>query len=189
MERTTVDSKRFDGLARTVADRGAERTRDSDQFEALTRLVATKGSRRVALAGLLGAVLLGHGAQPTAAQCRAKEGKEKRQCRRRQRRNTPRGGASPTCGLAGQLCGDLLGVECCGPFKCTTTLGVISNCVLPCTSDEQCRKQFPNNQVACRADLLTCPFISGGKCCATQDCLFDSDCASPFTCQGGTCKR
>jgi hypothetical protein len=162
---------------------------DRERFDTLTRLVATKGSRRLALAGLLAMVLHGVDLHLTAAQCRSKEGKEKRQCRRRERRDTPRGGASPTCGLAGQICGDLFGVECCGPLKCTTSLSVISSCVLPCTSDQQCRKQFIYNQVSCKADAFYCPFIRGGKCCVGQDCLFDSDCESPFTCQSGACKR
>jgi hypothetical protein len=135
---------------------------------------------------LVGAALLLTRQQTSEARCRGKEGRNKRQCRRRRREGNPRGG---TCGLAGQLCGDLLGVECCGPLKCTTTLGVVSNCVLPCTSDEQCEKQFIYNQVSCKADVLTCPFIAGGKCCVAQSCLSDGDCKSGFTCQGGDCKR
>ena len=66
---------------------------------------------------------------------------------------------------------------------------MVSNCVLPCTSDDQCQKQFVYNIVGCKADALTCSFISGGNCCMTQSCLIDADCASPFTCQGFACKR
>jgi hypothetical protein len=87
------------------------------------------------------------------------------------------------------VCGDVIGVECCEPFTCTTSIGVIGNCVLPCTSDEQCRKQFVYNQVSCKADLVSCPFIKGGKCCVAQGCLFDADCESPFRCVGGLCYR
>jgi hypothetical protein len=104
---------------------------DREQFDTLTRLVAAKGSRRVALGGLLGAVILGQGPQLTATQCRSKEDKNKRQWPRRHRRDAPRGGDSPTCGLGGQLSGDLLGVECCGPLTCTTSISVVSSCVLP----------------------------------------------------------
>jgi hypothetical protein len=46
---------------------------------------------------------------------------------------------------------------------------VVSNCVFPCTSDEQCQKQFIYNTVVRKADALTCPFISGGKCCVAVD--------------------
>jgi hypothetical protein len=68
---------------------------DRAPVETLTRLVAAKGSRRVALTGLLATVLLGMDPQPTAAQCRSKEGQNKRQCRRRHRENTAPGGDDP----------------------------------------------------------------------------------------------
>ncbi len=160
---------------------------DRDRFDALSRLAATSGSRRAVLAGALGLALLHQHAVDIEAGCRGKNGKALRRCRRRQRAVDAPG--SGRCGLAGELCGDLLGVECCGPLKCTTTLGVVSNCVLPCTTDDQCRKQFIYNQVSCKADALTCPFIAGGKCCVAQSCLFDGDCQSGYTCQGGVCKR
>jgi hypothetical protein len=108
MEGTSLDPQRFYGLARTVADREEERARDREQFETLTRLVAKKGTRRLALAGLAG-VLLGQRPRPTEAQCRAKEGKEKRQCRRRHRDgNAPGAGGGVTCTgvcLFGSSCG------------------------------------------------------------------------------------
>ncbi len=73
---------------------------EGEHCETLTRLVAAKGSRWVALAGLMAAVLQGQAPQPTEAQCRAKEGKNKRQCRRRHRDANAPGGPSVTCGLA-----------------------------------------------------------------------------------------
>ncbi len=55
---------------------------DRKRFDTLTRVVAARGSRRVALTGLLGAVLFGQEPQSIEARCRGKKGKHKRQCRR-----------------------------------------------------------------------------------------------------------
>jgi hypothetical protein len=183
---------------------------DRDAFDGLTRLLAARPSRRSALAAVLGAALL-PAADPLLAARGKKKGRGKRRpghvqvCHSGETLRVPRyavkaitrdGGSvgacsdgGGQCALAGQFCGDILGVECCGPFKCTTTASVISNCVLPCTSDAQCHDQFIYNQVSCKADFLTCPFIAGGKCCVAQGCLFDGDCTSPYTCQDGACKR
>ncbi|MFN8590107.1 MAG: hypothetical protein U0031_01515 [Thermomicrobiales bacterium] len=160
---------------------------EQKRFDALSRLVGAKSSRRGAFAGFVGAALLAQPAPEADAQCRGKKGKNKRQCRRRHHEGQPPG-ASGTCGRAGDLCGDLLGVECCGPFKCTTTLAVVSNCVLPCEKDEECRKQFIYNQVACQEDALYCPFIKGGKCCQPKTCSRDDDCNSGYFCRHGYCK-
>ena len=48
---------------------------ERERFDILTRLVAAKASRRVALGGLPAMLLQSVGLQPTAAQCRSKEGK------------------------------------------------------------------------------------------------------------------
>jgi hypothetical protein len=170
MERTTVDSKRFDGLARTVADRGAERDRDWDQFEALTRLVARKGSRRVALAGLPGVVLFGQRAHSTDAQCRSKEGKDKRQCRRKDReKNAPGSSSGGTCGqdkLFG-LCTVFDAVPCCNSMECVGTLApFVTGCQYLCDTDGDCTRKFPHKALACRDDALVCPLV--GKCCVPR---------------------
>jgi hypothetical protein len=198
MERTTVDSKRFDGLARTVADRGAERTRDRDQFEALTRLVATKGSRRVALAGLLGVVLQGVGPQLTAAQCRGKEGKNKRQCRRQEREDedkekAPKGG---TCLGLNQLCSIFGGAPCCdygqsekwNRTRCTSGTGFLTTCQARCRSDADCQTLVHSPDVYCANDPLS-DFGCAGRnfdpavhCCARKTCVNLQDCQG-----GGTC--
>jgi hypothetical protein len=168
MEGKSVDADRFDGLARTVAERGEERARDSDQFEALTRLVAAKGSRRVALAGLLGAVLHGVGLQSTAAQCRSKEGKEKRQCRRRQRQNNAPGGLFACQDKLFGLCfhTDFGGPGCCDKdLVCQFTVtGFVTACQLFCNTDADCRRKFPTSKLVCRRDIFICP-SQDVKCC------------------------
>jgi hypothetical protein len=168
MEGTSLDPQRFYGLARTVADREEERARDREQFETLTRLVAKKGTRRLALAGLLGAVLLGQGPQPAAAQCRSKEGKNLRQCRRRHRdANAP--GAGDDCGqdkLFG-LCFALQPTPCCNSMECVGTIApFVTACQYLCDTDGDCTRKFPHKALACRDDALVCPLR--GKCCVPR---------------------
>lgn len=141
------------------------------RFDTWTRLLGRGASRRGALVGLVAAAFLVRAPQATAAERRRNAGTNPGQGDGPHGHGHahPPGAHSPTCGLAGQFCGDLLGVECCGPLKCTTTLALVSNCVLPCTSDEQCQKQFIYNTVVCKADALTCPLIKGGKCCVVVD--------------------
>jgi hypothetical protein len=167
-EGASVDSERFDGLARTVGDRGAERDRDRDQFEALTRLVATKGSRRLALAGLMEAVLLGQEAHSTDARCRSKEGKNTRQCRRRERKGKAPGGYfdCQQDQLFG-LCFIFGPAPCCNGMTCASTITpFVTACQLPCATDDDCKKKFPNKALACRLDALVCPLRD--KCCVPR---------------------
>lgn len=165
-----MDAERFDGLARTVAERDEERARDRALFDALARLVAAKRSRRVALAGLVGGAgtLLGQVAQPTAAQCRGKEDKNKRQCRRRDRNgNAP--GAGGDCGqdkLFG-LCFALQPTPCCNSMECVGTIApFVTACQYLCDTDGDCTRKFPHKALACRDDALVCPLR--GKCCVPR---------------------
>jgi hypothetical protein len=168
MERTPVDSEQFDGLARTVADREEERANDREQFDALIRLAARKGSRRMALAGLLGAALLGRTRQAAEAQCRGKEGKNKRQCRRREREQNAPGGLFPCQEKLNGVCAlEPLGSECCNGLTCTPTFSlVVLGCQFPCRSDDDCHKKFPNKALACRRDDAVCPRFE--KCCVPR---------------------
>jgi hypothetical protein len=168
-----MDVDRFDGLARTVAERDEEQARDRALFETLTRLVAKKGTRRLALAGLLAMVLHGVGLQPTAAQCRGKEDKNKRQCRRRERKEQAPGAGS-SCGFGSQdklfgVCTPFVPTPCCNGLGCTPTAGIfVDACQFPCATDADCKQKFPNKALACRPDALVCPFIPGGKCCVPR---------------------
>ena len=158
-----MDGKRFDGLARTVAEHDEERDRDRSQFDTLTRLVAAKGSRRAALAGLMGGAgaLLGQVSQPTAAQCRGKEGKNKHQCRRREREDRP-----PGAGLSCQdklfgLCTNFSATPCCNNMRCTPTAAVVvTACQFPCQTDDDCQRKFPHKGLVCRPDIAVCPFLA-----------------------------
>jgi hypothetical protein len=139
---------------------------DREQFDALTRLVAATGSRRVALAGLLGAVLHSLGLQPTAAQCRAKEGKHKRQCRRHHRDAKAPGGLFPCQDKLFGLCllKEFEGSECCNNMTCTITFNpFVTACQFPCETDDDCKRKFPNKALVCRQDHLVCPLEA--KCC------------------------
>jgi hypothetical protein len=172
-----MDAERFDGLARTVAEREEERARDRALFDSLARLVAAKRSRRLALAGLVGGAgaLLGQVAQPTAAQCRGKEDKNKRQCRRDRDGNAPGagGGSCAQKNLFG-LCvaGSVFEDEpCCNNMVCTPTVGVfVWGCQYLCETDADCKRKFPNKALACRTDALVCPLnaLLGGKCCVPR---------------------
>ena len=143
---------------------------DREQFDALTRLVSSRGSRRLALAGLLGATLLGRLPQATEASCRGKKGKNKRQCRRRSRNNGR--GIDIVCQdkLFG-LCTYIPGVQgnpCCNGLACTPSLNVlVTACQFFCETDDDCARKFPHKALACRQDLLVCP---GGsqKCCVPR---------------------
>ncbi len=175
MEGTTVDSERFDGLARSVAERREEHDRDREQFQALTCLIAAKGSRRIALVGLLAVVLHGMRRQPAAAQCRSQEGKNKRQCRRREREDkAPGAGCNGQDKLFGVCVAPSLfigGDVCCNDMACEPTFNpLITACQQYCTTDEDCKKKFPNKALACRTDLAVCPFhaVFGGKCCVPR---------------------
>jgi hypothetical protein len=98
---------------------------DRERFETLARLVAAKGSRRVALAGLVGAGLFGQRADITAAQCRAKEGKEKRQCRRRERDDRAPGAGACQEKLFGLCTVNLFNPDanpCCNSMECVGTI-------------------------------------------------------------------
>lgn len=132
---------------------------DRERFDTLTRLVAAKGSRRLALAGLLGVVLLGRGAQPTAAQCRSKEGKEKRQCRRRHREDNAPGGIFPCQDkLLGVCTAEPIGSGCCNGMECYPTItGVVTACQFQCNTDADCKRKFPHKAFVCRQDVLVCP--------------------------------
>jgi hypothetical protein len=163
-----VDSERFDQLARGFGERGAERDRDRDQFAALIRLVTINGTRRVVLAGLLGAGLQGLGRQPTAAQCRSKEGKDKRQCRRREReQNAPGAGTCIQDKLFG-LCSLFRAEPCCNGMTCADTIAgpFVTACQYVCQTDADCKQKFPNKALACRPDALICLFQS--QCCVPR---------------------
>ena len=144
---------------------------DRKRFDTLTRIVAAKGSRRIALAGLLGAVLLGREALPTAAQCQSKDGKNKRQCRRRER--DARAPGASQCGqdkLFG-LCFAFQQQPCCNDMRCTQTIAPgVTGCQYLCESDDDCKRAFPKKALACRTDALVCPTeaLAGLKCCVPR---------------------
>jgi hypothetical protein len=165
MEGTCVDEERFDGLARSVAEREEERTRDREQFETLTRLVSAKGSRRAALAGLVAIILQGQVPEPSEAGCRGKKGKRKRQCRRRI-------GAGACQEKLFGLCTinpfDISNNPCCNGMACIGTIDpIVTACQFRCTTDDDCKKKFPGKALACRTDVLVCPFeaLVNQKCC------------------------
>ncbi len=87
-----MDQDQVDGMARAIADRKAEQASVRELFETLGHQGTRKGSRRGVLGGLMATVLLSHLPNSADAGCRAKEGKEKRQCRRRQRKKNAPGG-------------------------------------------------------------------------------------------------
>ena len=178
-----MESDRFDGLVRTVAERGEEHARARAQFAALTRLVAAPRSRRLVLVGLLAMVLPGVGAGPTAAQCRSKEGKNKRRCRRREREGkAPGAGGLIPCqkNLFGLCTLAPIGDECCDKaMVCTDTIGSagaglfgvrVTACQVVCQTDNDCERHFPNRHLACRTDVLVCPIeaVKGQKCCVPR---------------------
>ena len=165
-----MDAEQFDGLARTVAERDEERARDREQFATLTRLVAKKGTRRLALAGLLAGVLQGLRSQPTAAQCRAKEGKERRQCRRRERDDRAPGAGACQEKLFGLCTVNLFNPDanpCCNSMECVGTIApFVTACQYLCDTDGDCKRKFPNKALVCREDVAVCPLR--GKCCVPR---------------------
>jgi hypothetical protein len=86
-----MDEDRFDGMTQAIADCQAAHARACASLETLGHQDVRKGSRRGVLGGLMAMVLQGLMPASTQAGCRAKEGKDQRQCRRRQRKNTPGG--------------------------------------------------------------------------------------------------
>ena len=143
---------------------------DRERFETLARLVAAKGSRRVALAGLLGAVLFGQRADVTDAQCRSKEGKEKRQCRRREREEKAPGAGACQEKLFGLCTVNLFNPDanpCCNSMECVGTIApFVTACQTLCDTDGECKRKFPNKALVCREDIAVCPLR--GKCCVPR---------------------
>jgi len=140
---------------------------DREQFDALTRLVAAKGSRRLALAGLLGTIILGRLPQATEARCRGKKGKNKHQCRRRSRDKKGHGGQFSCQDKLFGLCTlRPIGPGCCNGMSCLPSINpFVTACQFECETDDDCARKFPHKGLACRADLLACP---PEKCCVPR---------------------
>lgn len=140
---------------------------NQEQFDALIRVVSARGSRRLALAGLLGAITLGRLPQATEARCSGKKGKNKRQCRRRKRDHGH--GIDIVCQdkLFG-LCTYIPGVKgnpCCNDLTCLPTINpIVTACQFPCQSDDDCARKFPHKALTCRSDFFVCPGAND-KCC------------------------
>lgn len=192
-----MDSGQFDELTRAIGERAEDERADHARFAALQRLAAAPGSRRVALAGLVGAGLLGLGARAEAGEAPRErlEGRTPRRNRkqrnRRQRNDPPEKlpGSSPwdrgrigphVCrqeSLFG-VCSETIFYDpehdsrpCCNDMTCTATAGVlVTACQFYCTTDADCRKQFPNKALACKVDALVCPVraLKGEKCCVPR---------------------
>ena len=168
MEDLVMDADQFAGLARAVSERGEDGAGDRDQFATLQRLIAAKGSRRLALAGLVGAGLLGQGAELTKGRCRREKGKNTRQCRRHRDQQGPGGFWDCQQDKLYGVCSFLVPEPCCNGMTCTSTVDpFVTACQLLCTTDNDCKKKFPNKALACRTDLLVCPIQAalGNKCC------------------------
>ena len=87
-----MDEDRFDGMTRAIADRGDVHIDARGLRETRGHQVVRKGSRRGVLVGLMAMVLPGQMPGSAQAGCGTKEGKNKRQCRRRQRDKHAPGG-------------------------------------------------------------------------------------------------
>lgn len=154
---------------------------DDARFDHLAKSFAETGSRRRLLRRALAAAPLAVGLTALRGEAPAAEAK---------RRVRSQGNAKGnSCKATGQICGELFGAKCCHPLTCTTGPLGVSSCQRACTNDNMCREAYPGFQTRCLADVIACPFIEGGKCCVPKICITDGDCASPFTCQGGQCKR
>jgi hypothetical protein len=193
-----IDSEQFDELARAVGERGEDGSEDREQFAALQRLITAQGSRRAALAGLFGAALLGLGSDPASAGERPRQRlqgrtpRRNRKQRNRKQRNhqnekAPR--SSPwernRSGPSKCIQDKLFGVcsqspfyepeqdtrPCCNGMECTATAGVlVTACQFYCTTDADCKNQFPGKALACKVDALVCPVraLKGERCCVPR---------------------
>ena len=157
------------------------------RVDSLSRLIAATGSRRGVLGGLMAIILQGQMPAPTEAQCRSKEGKHKRQCRRRERdRNDPGGNLTTRicpllnerCTSREQCCSELTGWDCVpGPF--------VSTCQRPCTTERDCELASGTYATHCVPDAAACPFLN--RCCSIKACFLDSDCPERAVCLGFRC--
>lgn len=60
---------------------------------------------------------------------------------------------------------------CCNGMACIGTINpIVTACQLRCATDADCAAAFPNTALACRTDVLVCPFeaAAGQKCCVPR---------------------
>lgn len=178
---------------------------DGSSFDRFAKTLVHGGSRRrllpaLAAAPLAMALSLSRGEAEARegsfdGQLGGRHGKDRRGRQHRQRdrnerndRNPPQSRPSGTCRPNGELCAETS--QCCQNLTCTASVIGIASCQAACSSDDYCRRIYPNTQTSCIGDFAACPFIAGGKCCSRTICLRDADCQGPtFVCRGNLCRR